>query len=417
MRELVYHIDVNSAFLSWTACARKKEGIEPDLREIASVIGGSEKSRHGIVLAKSMLAKSYGIQTGEPLFQARKKCPGLVVAAPDFRLYVKMSSALIAMLKEYAPEIRQYSIDEAWMEMTSVPEAQQDPEGFAVQIKERIRRELGFTVNVGVSCNHLLAKMASELKKPDRVHTLFPEEIPGKMWPLQVEELFFVGKTTARKLHALGIHTIGELAHMEPDLLEAHLKKHGRAIWGYANGQELDQTMFREAKNKGYGNEMTLPDDVVDEESARAVLLSLCETVGARLRQDGMSVSVVGVNLKDADFVSRSRQTSLVAPTSSTNVLYEEVKKLFGQLWDGRPLRLIGVFTSKAEKQEYEQLDLFQTVKSEKQKKLDEAIDQIRHKYGDDSIKRARFLDSSVEHMSDGLNQEKRRYSVRESKT
>ena len=257
--------------------------------------------------------------------------------------------------------------------------------------------------------------MGSELQKPDRVHTLFPEEIPQKMWPLSVDELFFVGKTTAAHLHKLGIHTIGELARTDPGLLEMHLKKHGRAIWKYANGGELDAAVFerRSSKNKGYGNETTLPDDVTDMETACQVILSLCETVGARLRQDNMKISVVGVHVKDNSFTERSRQTSLRTPTNSTNLIYEESRRLFRELWDGRPLRLIGVFTSKAEQSEYEQLDLFQTARNEKQEKLDKAIDQIRKKYGEDSVRRARFLDGEMNHMAGGLNKEKSRYRQR----
>ena len=399
--KLIFHIDVNSAFLSWTACGLLEEGgadtLPTDIREIASVIGGSEKSRHGIVLAKSTLAKQYGIVTGEPLFQARRKCPGLFVVPPNYQLYVRKSDQLIRMLHEYTPLIQQYSIDEAWMDMTGIQEAQADPMGFATRLKDRIHRELGFTVNIGISVN------------------LFPEEIPQKMWPLPVDELFFVGKTTAAHLHKLGIHTIGELARTDPGLLEMHLKKHGRAIWKYANGGELDAAVFerRSSKNKGYGNETTLPDDVTDMETACQVILSLCETVGARLRQDNMKISVVGVHVKDNSFTERSRQTSLRTPTNSTNLIYEESRRLFRELWDGRPLRLIGVFTSKAEQSEYEQLDLFQTARNEKQEKLDKAIDQIRKKYGEDSVRRARFLDGEMNHMAGGLNKEKSRYRQR----
>ena len=422
--KLIFHIDVNSAFLSWTACGlledaaeagrpSMEETIQPtDIREIAAVIGGSEKNRHGIVLAKSTLAKQYGIVTGEPIFQARRKCPGLVVVPPNYQLYVRKSDQMIRMLHEYTPKIQQYSIDEAWMDMTGIREAEADPVQFAMRLKDRIHRELGFTVNIGISVNHLLAKMGSELQKPNRVHTLFPEEIPQKMWPLPVDELFFVGRTTAAHLHKLGIHTIGELARTDPHLLEMHLKKHGRAIWRYANGQELEEAVFERtsSKTKGYGNETTLPDDVTDMDTACQVILSLCETVGARLRQDNRKVSVVGVHVKDSSFTGKSRQTSLRIPTNSTNIIYEESRRLFRELWDGRPLRLIGVFTSKAEETEYEQLDLFQTARNEKQKKLDKAIDQIRKKYGEDSVRRARFLDSEIKHMAGGLNKEKSRY-------
>lgn len=410
--KLIYHIDVNSAFLSWTACARKEKGIVPDIRDIPAVIGGSEESRHGIVLAKSISAKDYHIHTGESLFSARKKCPNLMVVPPDYGEYVKRSAQLIRMLGEYTPQVQQYSIDEAWMDMEGIREAEADPAGLARRLKDRIRRELGFTVNVGVSCNHLLAKMASELQKPDMVHTLFPEEIERKMWPLPVEDLFFVGRSTARKLRTLGIHTIGELACMDPELLTLHLKKHGEDIWNYANGRELDASVFGETKTKGYGNSITVARDIVDYDTASQVLLSLCETVGARLRQDGVKVSVVGVQLRDNQFGNQSRQSTLSCPGNSTNLLYEEVCRLFRGVWDGRPLRLLGVFTSRAEKPEYEQLDLFETARNEKQGRLDAAIDQIRKKYGDDSIRRACFLESDVKHMTGGLNQEKRRFSM-----
>lgn len=410
---LIFHIDVNSAFLSWTACARRDAGEETDLRDIPSAIGGHEESRHGIVLAKSTPAKAYQIHTGETLFSARRKCPNLVVVPPDYKLYVRKSAELIRMLNEYTPKVQQYSIDEAWMDMTGIRAAEQDPVGFAHGLKARISLELGFTVNIGISCNHLLAKMASELKKPDMVHTLFPEEMEKKMWPLPVEELFFVGSSSARKLRTLGIHTIGELAHMDPEILTMHLKKHGEDIWNYANGRELDSSVFgeTEAKSKGYGNATTVAHDIVEWEAASQVLLSLCETVGMRLRQDGVKVSVVGVQLRDFQFVNLTRQSMLRSPTNSTNMIYEEACRLFRQAWDGTPLRLIGVFTSRAAKEEYEQLDLFQTAKSEKQGKLDAAIDQIRQKYGDDSIKRACFLESNVHHMAGGLNRERSRLS------
>ena len=417
MSRLIFHIDVNSAFLSWESARRVKQGLS-DLRDIPACIGGDPKKRTGIVVAKSIPAKKYGITTGEPVAMALRKCPELVIVKSDFELYIKCSRAFKEICASYAPVMESFSIDEVFLDMTGTSLIYPDPIKTAHEIKDKIRDELGFTVNVGISTNKLLAKMASDFEKPDKVHTLFPEEIPQKMWPLPVDELFFVGKTTAAHLHKLGIHTIGELARTDPGLLEMHLKKHGRAIWKYANGGELDAAVFerRSSKNKGYGNETTLPDDVTDMETACQVILSLCETVGARLRQDNMKISVVGVHMKDNSFTERSRQTSLRTPTNSTNLIYEESRRLFRELWDGRPLRLIGVFTSKAEQSEYEQLDLFQTARNEKQEKLDKAIDQIRKKYGEDSVRRARFLDGEMNHMAGGLNKEKSRYRQRQGK-
>ena len=414
----IFHIDVNSAYLSWTSVENLKTGNGPDLREIPAIIGGDQKTRHGVVLAKSIPAKKFGIHTGEPVVNALKKCPNLVMAPPNHDLYHAYSCRMMDFLHSLTPDIEQVSIDECFLDFTGISHRYPSPYAAARYIKDEIHSRFGFTVNVGISSNKLLAKMASDFEKPDKIHTLFPDEIPQKMWPLPVDELFFVGKTTAAHLHKLGIHTIGELARTDPGLLEMHLKKHGRAIWKYANGGELDAAVFerRSSKNKGYGNETTLPDDVTDMETACQVILSLCETVGARLRQDNMKISVVGVHVKDNSFTERSRQTSLRTPTNSTNLIYEESRRLFRELWDGRPLRLIGVFTSKAEQSEYEQLDLFQTARNEKQEKLDKAIDQIRKKYGEDSVRRARFLDGEMNHMAGGLNKEKSRYRQRQGK-
>ena len=235
---IICHIDVNSAFLSWTAAYRVNILGDPlDLRTIPSVIGGDEEARHGIVLAKSIPAKKFGIQTGEPLHQARQKCPDLVVAPPDYGLYVEASRRMIALLREIAPVVEQYSIDEAWIDLSGTERLYGPPVLTAHRIKDRIRDELGFTVNVGVSSNKLLAKMASDFQKPDRVHTLFPAEVPEKLWPLPVRELFYVGGATEKKLRAMGITTIGQLAAADPERLRRQLHQHGLVIWEFANGR------------------------------------------------------------------------------------------------------------------------------------------------------------------------------------
>lgn len=238
---IIYHIDVNSAFLSWQACHMLKTTPDSvDIRTIPSVIGGSEKLRHGIVLAKSSPAKKYNIQTAETLVSARKKCPGLVIIPPDYEIYVRYSSRFIDLLQQYAPVIEQYSIDEVFCDMTGTEKLYGNPVDFAHRLKNIIKKELGFTVNIGVSENKLLAKMASDFEKPDKVHTLFPSEIREKMWPLPVNELFFAGKSSVAKLHSLGIHTIGELASTDVSILRSVLKKQGEVLWNYANGHDLE---------------------------------------------------------------------------------------------------------------------------------------------------------------------------------
>lgn len=392
--KVIFHIDVNSAFLSWEAVYRLKELQETeDLRLIPAVVGGDQEKRHGVVLAKSIPAKKYGIVTGEPLTQALQKCPDIKVIAPRTSLYHRYSEAFIGILKEYSPVVEQYSIDEAFVDMTGMQQLFGEPVACANQIKNRIRDELGFTVNVGISSNKLLAKMASDFKKPDLVHTLFLEEMEQKMWPLPVEDLFFVGKATAKRLHTLGIHTIGELAKSDPALLHTHLKKMGDTIWQFANGID-DALLDREAPvAKGYSNETTLSHDVTDAQELKKVLLSLVEHVAIRLRQDKRKAEVVSVGIKDAWFVSMSHQKVLVNPAAGTQELYRHACQLLDEFWDGRPVRLLNFYVSRLTEEEERQMQLFDTTDYGKQEKAEQAMDAIRERFGSQAVKRATFLE------------------------
>ena len=397
MKRIIFHIDVNSAFLSWEATYRMRElGETEDLRQIASVVGGSEESRHGIVLAKSELAKKHGVTTGEPLVDARRKCPGLVTVPSNFPIYVKYSNAMMKILEDYTPDIEQYSIDESFLDMTGTQNLFGPPIEVAHKIKDRIYKELGFTVNVGISTNKLLAKMASDFKKPNLVHTLFPEEVPTKMWPLPVSDLFFVGRQTAKRLYSLGIFTIGDLANTDKKVIQDNLKGHGAVIWEFANGigdsMEDVANKNRTPTNKGYSNETTLAFDVTDANLAKEILLSLTESVSTRVRADKSYVSVVSVYFVDNEFHHNSKQMTLNSATNVTNELYHHACNLFDQLWKGQPIRLLGIHISKATSENHRQYSLFEKQDVEKLSKLDSAIDKIRHKYGDDSIKRATFL-------------------------
>ena len=406
---IIYHIDVNSAFLSWTAVKRLRDNPEAlDIRTIPAVIGGDEKKRHGIVLAKSVPAKAYGIQTGEPLVQTRKKCPDILIVPPDFATYVSMSEQLMNFLKQSAPVVEQYSIDEAFCDMTGTGLLYGDPVAFAHHLKDDILNRFGFTVNIGISTNKLLAKMESDFKKPNLVHTLFPEEIPKKMWPLPVGELFFVGPSMCKKLEALGIHTIGDVAASNPQLLVSHFKKHGELIWNYANGFDIEQPVNHKAANKSFGNSVTLHFDVTDAENAKTILLSLSETVGARIRAEHAYIGVVSVTIVDNEFRHLSRQCTLSTPTDITEIIYENACRLFDLTWNHVPIRLLGVSTAHATDTAFHQMNLFDEDKNERFAMLNKAVDSIRDKYGEDSIKRARFLDNGCTHMSGGLNREKR---------
>lgn len=411
---LIYHIDVNSAFLSWEAAELLRQDPDaPDIRSFPSVIGGSEKTRHGIVLAKSPSAAALGVCTGEPLAQARRKCPDLKIYAPHYSIYVERSRQFMALLKEYAPSVDTYSIDEAFCDMTGTSSLYGNPVDFAHRLKDEIHTRLGFTVNIGISSNRLLAKTASDFEKPDKVHTLFPSEMEEKFWPLPIEDLFFVGKSTALRLRSLGITTIGQLAKSDHAMILSVFKSHGDTIWNYANGIESTPLSHNDAASKGFGNSLTLQYDVTDTAVAKHVLLSLCETVGARIRAAGAYVSVVQVQIVDNDFRHTSRQVTLASSTNVTEKLYTCACELFDELWDHRPIRLLGVSTGKATQEHYEQYDLFDMQKNEKLSRLNVAVDAIRSRYGEDSIKRACFIEAddaapALSHMTGGMQRAKR---------
>ena len=312
MPRVIFHVDVNSAFLSWSAAYRVRVlGEQEDLRDIPSAVAGERAERHGIILAKSIPAKKCGVKTGEQIFLAQQKCPGLKLVPPDYALYVEASRRFVALLREFAPVVEQYSIDEAWADLSGTEGLYGSPVAAAELLRARIREELGFTVNIGISSNKLLAKMAGEFEKPDKVHTLFPEEVPQKLWPLPVRELFMLGPATERRLNRIGIHTIGELAQADPELVLHYLNKPGLALWHSANGRCSEELLPQPEANKGYGNSTTLPADVTTEAGAQRVLLSLCETVAMRLRRDGKAARCISVSLRSADFVTFSHQTML----------------------------------------------------------------------------------------------------------
>ncbi len=415
MGKYVFHIDVNSAFLSWSAAYRVNVlGEQEDIRQIPSIVGGDQEKRHGIVLAKSTPAKKFGIQTGEPVVAALRKCPGLVVVPPDYGLYVTSSRAFIRILQEYSDQVIQYSIDEAWVVFEGFEKlyGRDQMVALAYELKDRIRDELGFTVNVGISSNFLLSKTAGDFSKPDKVHTLFPEEIEEKMWPLPVSDLFLCGRSTVEKLHRLGIRTIGELAVADEGMINAHLKKHGHTIQQFARGGDLDADMISHEANKGYGNSLTAPVDIVTEEYAKHLLLSLSETVGTRLRSDGVMIGLVSVHLTTCEFQRMNKQMPLDSPTNTTEEIYEAACQILRKLWDTKtPIRQIGVHTSKVQEDAARQYSIFDMMKDDKQEKLeklDRTIDRIRQRYGEDAVFRASFLKSNVSHMSGGLNKERR---------
>ena len=391
MTPVIFHIDVNSAYLSWTAVEQLKNGAGTDLRKIPSIIGGDQKSRHGVVLAKSIPAKRYGIRTGEPVANAFRKCPNLVMEPPDHRMYREKSQMLMEYLRTFTKEIEQVSVDECYVDMTEAVRQFSSPVEAALVMKNGVHEKFGFTVNVGISSNKLLAKMASDFEKPDKVHTLFPEEIRMKMWPLPVGELYMAGHSSVEVLKKLEILTIGDLAQADPGLLVLHLKSHGQMLWEFANGIDHSSVQPQQTEAKGVGNSTTLSEDAETLEQIRPVFADLAESVSGRLKKAGQKASMVSMEIKYYDFRKISLQKQLMRPTNEKNVLYESACELFEEIWTGEPVRLLGIRTAKlVSETEPEQLSIFDLEipepMDEKHQKLKAAMEQLDARFGKGTV-------------------------------
>lgn len=392
--KLIFHIDVNSAFLSWSAADRLMQGEDIDLRDIASVIGGDEESRRGVVLAKSMLAKKNGIVTGESLFNARKKCRDLVIISPDFSLYERCSRSMRGIFNDYTPYVEKFSIDECFLDVTSYNTSREAAMALAFEIKERIKNKLGFTVNIGMSEVKLLAKMASDFEKPDKIHTLFKGEIEKKLWSLTVGELFMVGKKTVPRLNNLNIFTIGDLAQYDIEILKYHFKSSGAVMWKYANGIDNSQVKWDKYELKGISNSTTLSEDIRNKIDAYRVLLTLVEHTGARLRNIKKCAYCICVTIRNEEFIDCSRSKTLTNATDSTQEILETVKNLFNELWKGGPIRLLGVSLNNLCEDNFKQTSIFDVSSDieEKKRAIDKTLDALRHKYGESSVMKSVML-------------------------
>lgn len=389
MEKKILHVDVNNAFLSWTAVEMLKQGYQIDIREIPAIIGGDETKRAGIVLAKSMKAKECGIKTAETIYQARIKCPNIKIFPANHKIYRKYSEALYNLLLQYTDKIERFSIDECFLDMTEYL-MKNNLLNKAKEISKRIKEELKFTVNIGVANNKLLAKMASDFTKPDKIHTLYKEEIPKKMWPLPVSELFMLGRQTVPKLYNMQIKTIGDLAHTDKKILEKKFGKHGTIMWEYANGIDNSEVKYKEEKPKAIGNSITLPQNISNIKKLEEILLALAEQVTYRLRKYGMRATTVNVQLRTNEFKDTSHQGKLSNETSSTKEIFNKAKELLEQMQkNDTPIRLIGLRVDGLTDENERQISLFGNKENEKQEKLDKTIDELKEKYGYNSITRA----------------------------
>lgn len=374
-----------------------------DIRTIPSIIGGTADEMRGIVLAKSIPAKKYNITTGEPVADAIKKCPHLKIFKPDYKLYMDCSNAMYNLLTEYSPTIQRFSIDEAWIDATHFKDNYLEK---AQEIKERIKNELGFQINIGISSNKLLAKMASDKDPKDSVHILFPEDIEKKLWPLPVDNLFMVGKATKSKLDKLNVSTIGDLAKYDINILKSVFKSHGKVIHDYANG--IDNSVIRKSnylETKGLGNSTTIAWDINTEEEALNVILSLTESVANRLRGIDSLCNVVSISIKSNTFNKIIHQKTLNNYTDSTEELYKNITKAFLEVWNGEPIRQIGVRVTNLCSNAIFQSSLFDDKHIEKRRALDKTIDNLRNKYGSNSIIRSSLINSGFKAMTGGVGE------------
>lgn len=394
MERIILHIDVNNAFLSWSALLYLKDNY--DLRKKYAVVGGDEDKRHGIVLAKSPLAKKLGIKTSETLYSARRKCPNLIVVPPNYKWYSQKSHELFELLYSYTPDIEIASIDECYLDYTKVKNLYGDVLEFAKKIQNQIYNELGFTVNIGIANNKLCAKMASDFTKPNKIHTLFSNEIKEKMWPLPIENLFGIGKSTSSKLRNLNINTIKDLATTNKDL-SRYFKNQASKMIMWANG--IDDTLVKsiQTKRKGIGNSTTTDHNLCYIEEVYPYLEAISDNIATQLRKEKKYALVVQVVLKDKYFKSYSHQKKLKNATNTTSVIYETSKELLKEMWNDEAVRLVGIRLDNLVENSNYQLSLFEQIKTvENNSKLDETIDEIKNKYGVNIIKRASLMENKI---------------------
>ena len=379
---IIFHIDVNNAFLSWTAVDMLRNGYDVDIRNIPSVIGGDEEQRRGIVVAKSPVAKKFGVVTAEPLYMARKKCPGLKVFPGNHELYEKESNKLYEYLKTFTPDIERYSIDECFLDLSGTKYLYNDYMKLARSMQKYINDNFGITVNIGIACNRLCAKMASDFEKPNKIHTLFPNEIESKMWPLPVGELFMVGKKSAALLNQIGIYTIGDLARADINLLTKYFKNNASSMINSARGIDNYKVSKYVPKDQSISVSETLPKDIDNLVDLQNILLYQADRVGIQLRKEKKYTGTIAVIFKNKDFISYSHQKKLDVPINSTEEIYKVAVDVLKKGWRGDKIRLIGIRLGSLTEKRVKQFSLFDMDTEDDVDKIQDVLDKINDKYG-----------------------------------
>ena len=387
---VVFHIDVNNAFLSWTAVYLLQNGYEKDIRKIPSVIGGEEHSRYGIVLAKSPVAKKLGVVSAEPVYMAKKKCKDLEVYPPQYKWYYEKSRELMKYLSQYSPILEQYSVDECFLDMSGMTYIYKDLEKLAYKIKDEVKEKFGYTVNIGIGNNKLCAKMASDFEKPDKVHTLYKDEIVSKLWPLDVGDLFMCGKSTKKELNKFSIYTIGDLAKKDLKFLERHFKSQGKYLYNASRGLDDDKVEVKTSKNQSISVTETLPYNLTDPDKLKEILFRQTEEITRELRSKKLFTKTVAVIFKNSNFVSYSAQATLNKPTNNTKEILKKIYEVFDDNYKEDEIRLIGARLANLTNTKEEQISLFdQEENEEKEDNIQKTIDNINNKFGKSLIKPA----------------------------
>ena len=385
---VIFHVDVNNAYLSWTAVYLVKNGYKKDIRLIPSVIGGDEDSRHGIVLAKSPIAKKMGVKSAETIYMARKKCKDLEVYPPNFQIYEEYSNKFYNYLKQYSPLIERASVDECFLDMSNTKYLYDNLEELAYKIKDDIKNMFGFTVNVGIGNNKLLAKMASDFEKPDKVHTLYTNEIETKMWPLDVSDLLFVGKSSSKLLHSIGIDTIGDLANCDPNILSKYYKSRVDDLINSAKGIDDTPVINDYGDNKSISISRTLLKDTDNLNEIKKVLLKLSQEIGLRARNNNLYANTIALTLKTSSFKNISHQISLDTSTNNTMEIYEKVCELLRSVDKSEPFRLLGIRLDNLTRTKNSKISFFEEETNDDIQKI---MDNINTRYKNSMIMPAIF--------------------------
>ena len=344
MERIILHIDVNSAFLSWSAIKLLKEGYKKDIRNEVSVIAGDPNKRHGVIVAASIPAKKLGIKPPTNLYEARKIYKDIIVVQPDFNFYKLCSNALMTFLKKIFNSIEQFSIDECFIDYTDVKDKYGDEVIFANKLKDEIYKRFGFTVNIGIGNNKLCAKMASDFEKPNKVHTLYEYEYKEKVWNKDISELFMAGKSSCAKLREMKINTIGELAEADESKLIKKLKSHGKTLHEYANGidnSKLNTDSYNERKSISYSKTLEISTD--NKNKIYDILKYYSNKISNELIKRKFYANIVVVTIRDDLFKTTSKQEKLINPTNNEKEIYELSIKLLYKLWNEEKIRLIGL--------------------------------------------------------------------------